>query len=176
MVSINRSVVLSLAIAGIVLISSAAAQERRQVPEFRVFGEPVSQAQKQDIDDLIDLYRESWAQQDAVTLASLHTEDTEWINAYARVFRGADSLLEFLRDRLFPAFDPEVSVQEAANMHTISLRYLNAETVVAHMYTDGARGASRNAAETQRRTHIHLVVVRLGDDWRIAHTVIMDAR
>lgn len=109
-------------------------------------------------------------------MIALHSDDTEWINAYARLFQGAAPLADFLRNRLFPAFSPEVSQQEAANMKTISIRYLGSDAAVVHTYTEGNRGASRNANEDVRRTHIHLVLGKVGTDWRVAHTAIMDAR
>jgi hypothetical protein len=44
------------------------------------------------------------------------------------------------------------------------------------LYTDGQRGASRNAGEDRRRTHVHLVLERQDAGWKIVHTAIMDAR
>jgi len=60
-------------------------------------------------------------------------------------------------------------------MTAISTRYLGPVAII-QMYTDGARGPSRNAGEELRRTHIHLVLEDQGDAWRIVHSVIMDAR
>lgn len=174
--SISRHITLA-ALAGTALLSSAlVAQERRQVPDIAIFGEPATPSQMTAIEDLIEQYRTSWGQQDVAALASLHIEDTEWINAYARVLRGVDELAAFIETRLFPAFEPAVSEQEAANMKLISIRFLSAKAAVVHMYTDGTRGPSRNAEESHRRTHIHIVTVWQGDQWKIAHTAIMDAR
>lgn len=153
-----------------------AAQERRETPPFRTYGEPATSTDSAGIDALIDRYKDAWARQDTSGLIALHAEDTEWINAYARLFQGAAPLADFLRNRLFPGFSPEVSKQEAANMRTISIRYLGRDAAVVHMYTEGNRGASRNANEDVRRTHIHLVLGKEANDWKVAHTVIMDAR
>ncbi len=154
---------------------SAGAQERREVPGFALFGEAAPGAQG-EIDAFIADFKSAWSSQDATALAALHTADTEWINAYARMFRGRDALETFLRDRLFPAFNPAVSVEETLNMRTISIRFIGTDAAVVHMYTDGHRGASRNAGEDARRTHLHLVLADTPDGWRIAHTAIMDAR
>ena len=99
--------------------TSAFAQERREVPEFRTYGTPSSQTAARDIDAFLENYKSAWGRQDADALVALHTDDVEWINAYARMFQGAEPLRAFLKERLFPAFDPAVSRQEAANMKTI---------------------------------------------------------
>lgn len=156
--------------------TSASAQERRQVPEFRTYGTPASQAAVQDIDALIESYKSAWSRQDADALVALHADDVEWINAYARMFQGAEPLRTFLKERLFPAFDPAVSRQEVANMKTISIRYLGDDAAVVHLFTDGQRGPSRNEGEALRRTHLHLVLEEQSAGWRVAHTAIMDAR
>jgi len=167
-----------LVIAVIVVASAvpAMAQERREIPEFRTYGEPASNMQVAAIETALRRFRESWASQDAAAFMALHSDDTEWINAYARIFRGAEPLGDFIENRLFPAFGPLVSREEIADMRPISIRYLSGESVVVHLYTDGSRGQSRNEGEEYRRTHVHLVLDRRGDEWQIVHTVIMDAR
>lgn len=156
--------------------TSAFAQERREVPEFRTYGTPSSQAAAQSIDALIESYKNAWGRQDADALVALHADDVEWINAYARMFQGAEPLRTFLKQRLFPAFDASVSRQEAASMKTISIRYMGDDAAVVHLYTDGQRGPSRNEGETLRRTHLHLVLEKQSAGWKVAHTAIMDAR
>jgi len=153
----------------------ASAQERREVPEFAVFGDGTQQ-NVASVEAFIASFKLAWSSQDAAALAALHTADTEWINAYARMFRGREALETFLRDRLFPEFNPAVSVEETLNMRTISIRFIGDDAAVVHMYTDGHRGASRNAGEDARRTHLHLVLAGTPEGWRIAHTAIMDAR
>lgn len=153
-----------------------AAQERRQVPESRTYGEPASAGDKAAIDVLVQEYKSTWERQDTAGLIALHSPDTEWINAYARMFQGAAPLAEFLEERLFPEFDPKVSKQEVANMRTISIRYLGDDAAVVHMYTESRRGQSRNEGEDVRRTHLHLVLAKQNDAWKVVHTAIMDAR
>lgn len=154
----------------------AAAQERREVPPFRAYGEPGTAEDASAIDRLMDRYKTAWAAQNADAFIALHMQNIEWINAYARLFQGATPLADFLRNRLFPAFSQDVSKQEVANMRTISIRYLGRDAVVVHMYTEGNRGPSRNANEDVRRTHIHLVLGKESNEWKVAHTAIMDAR
>ena len=153
----------------------AEAQQRRDVPDFRTYGEPASDGDATAIEAFLEQYKDAWARQDTDAFIALHAGDTEWINAYARLFQGAAPLAEFLDSQLFPAFEPDVSKQELANMRTISIRYLG-DVAVVHIYTDGERGESRNDGEEMRRTHLHLVVGKQGDAWRVVHTAIMDAR
>ncbi|WP_299471974.1 nuclear transport factor 2 family protein [uncultured Roseibium sp.] len=154
----------------------AISQERRDILPQMTLGVPASENDPNAIDQLIFAYKTAWSAQNTAVLMSLHSPDTEWINAYARIFRGRELLGEFLDDRLFPQFDPNVSVREIDNMKTISRRYVGDGGAVIHMYTDGDRGVSRKDTEDLRRTHIHLVLERQAGTWLIVHTAIMDAR
>lgn len=151
------------------------AQERREVPPRRVYGEPLP-ADRMAVETLFEEYKDAWFRQDTDAYIALHAQDTEWINAYARMFQSADSLADFIEDRLFPAFDSRTSRQEIRNMHTISIRYLGDDAAVIHAYTEGERGPSRNEDEALRRTHVHLVLGKQDGTWKVAHTAIMDAR
>lgn len=162
-------------VCALLLALTVHAQERRELPPLRTYGEPATAADAAAIKALVGEYRNAWAGQDTARLMSLHSADTEWINAYARMFQGAAPLSDFIENRLFPAFDAAVSAQEASNMETVSLRWLPG-AVVIHMFTEGARGPSRNADEQLRRTHLHLVLEKRRQDWKIVHTAIMDAR
>lgn len=152
------------------------AQERREIPAFRSYGKPASAEDKRAVDELIRNFKDAWGRQDTAKLIALHADDVEWINAYARLIQGAEPLGRFLGERLFPAFDPKVSQQEASSMKVISRRFMGDDAAVVHLYTDGQRGPSRNANEQTRRTHLHLVIERQESGWRIVHTAIMDAR
>ena len=92
------------------------------------------------------------------------------------MFTDAASLAHFLETRLFPAFGPGVSRRETENMRLISIRALGEEAAVVHLYTDSARGPSTIEGQNLRRTHFHLVLTRQAEGWKVAHTVIMDAR
>lgn len=164
------------ALAAAALAVPGIAQERREIPPTRAFGQPHDEAERTAVEALIVEYKRAWGAEDADALVALHSEDTEWINAYARMFRGSEALGEFLEHRLFPAFDAETSREEAANMQLISIRYIGDDAAVVHLYTDGHRGASRNAGEDARRTHLHLVLGKQEGGWKIVHTAIMDAR
>ena len=154
----------------------AQAQERREIPAYREIGLVENSAARRALIDWFATFRDAWAREDSATLAELHTADTEWINAYARLFQDGASLERFLETRLFPQFDPQVSATEAANMQLISMRLLGDDAAIIHLYTDGNRGPSRNAGESARRTHMHLVLTRTDQGWKAAHTAIMDAR
>ena len=162
--------------AGIVFVQHGLAQDRRGIPPFRVYGAPAHADDVAAIDSFIDAFRQSWGDQDTEALIALHADDTEWINAYARVFQDAAALGAFLEDRLFPAFDPAISAREAANMKIISIRHIGEDATVIHLYTDTNRGRSRIEGEEMRRTHIHLVLERRPGGWKVVHTAIMDAR
>ena len=154
----------------------ALSQERLQIPEYREVNiEPGSDIQR-ELQDFLDMFRATWGAEDTDGLIALHVEDTEWINAYARMFTDTGSLAQFLEHRLFPAFAPGVSQTEADNMQLISMRALGDDAAVLHLYTDGNRGASTLEGRDLRRTHIHLVLARADDGWKIEHTAIMDAR
>ena len=155
---------------------SSVAQERREVPPTRTYGQPASGEARRAVDALIEEYKDAWSRQDTDAYIALHSEDTEWINAYARLFQGSEPLADFIENSLFPAFDPSTSREEIANMRTISVRYLGDDAAVVHMYTEGRRGAARNEAEDVRRTHLHLVLGEESEQWKIFHTAIMDAR
>ncbi|WP_375207603.1 DUF4440 domain-containing protein [Hyphococcus sp.] len=155
---------------------SALAQERRQVPDAMVFGAPASPADGEALEVAFRAYKKAWGTEDTMALMALHTADTEWINAYARMFRGTETLAEFLEERLFPEFSPETSKREAENMALISTRYIGDDAAVLHLYTDGDRGPSVSDVSELRRTHIHLVWEKRDSAWKVAHTAIMDAR
>lgn len=172
----NKTLRTVLLLLGVLATTGAFSQERREVPEYQVFGAPASVIDEQQIENLILEFKSAWADQDTERFIALHADDVEWINAYARMFRGAQPLSSFLERRLFPAFDSEVSKEEVRNMSAISRRYVGETTAVIHMYTDGTRGKSRVAGEAARRTHLHLVLEKQDEGWRIVHTAIMDAR
>lgn len=156
--------------------SLALAAERREVAPYQEFGEPENAEHRAAVEDLLDAFKTTWAAQDVAAHIALFADDAEWINAYARMFRGRAELEAFLRDRLFPAFDSRVSQQEIRNATLVSVRYLGNDAAVLHLYTDGARGESAIPGQALRRTHLHLVFAKSGEQWKIAHTAIMDAR
>ena len=156
--------------------ASAGAQERREIPEYRTYGEAASPAHRDEVAALLDAYREAWAAQDAEALMAIHAPDAEWINAYARIFQHTQPPRAPPQPRLFPAFPPALSRQDVATTPLISIRYVGDDAVIAHYFTDGNRGASRNDGEAMRRTHFHFVMERRAEGWRIVHTVIMEAR
>ncbi len=152
------------------------AQERREIPDNIIIGAAEAAQDEVAITHLLEAYKAAWYDQDTDALLALHSPDAEWINAYGRILRGRVALGDFLTGRLFPQFDDDVSRREVSNMRTISKRYVGANGAVLHLYTDSDRGSPRSDDQERRRTHIHLVVERVGDRWLIVHTAIMDVR
>ena len=152
------------------------AQERREIPDYREVNIDSGSADRAELLTFLQAYQNAWSAEDTDAFIALHTTDTEWINAYARMFSDADTLARFLETRLFPAFKPGVSRMEAENMQLISMRMIGADAAVLHLFTDGNRGPSAIAGRALRRTHFHLVLSRDSDGWKVAHTAIMDAR
>ncbi|MBT3530447.1 MAG: SgcJ/EcaC family oxidoreductase [Gammaproteobacteria bacterium] len=157
------------------ILTTASAAERREIPEFIELGNPSASTQS-EVEALINSFKSTWATQDTASHIELFSDDAEWINAYARIFRGTEELSVFLRERLFPNFASTVSQQEIVNARLISIRYIDDGAAVIHMYTDGSRGPSAIEGQTLRRTHIHLVAERDNSQWKVVHTAIMDAR
>lgn len=153
--------------------ASASAQERREIPEYRVYGDP---SHAPAIEALINGYRDAWGREDAAAYLELHAADTEWMNAFARIFQGTEALGDFLENRLFPQFDDAIARQDAENMRTISVRYMGDSGAVVHLYTESQRGDARDDRAGDRRVHIHLVLEMQQSAWKIVHTAIMDAR
>ncbi|MEO1489352.1 MAG: SgcJ/EcaC family oxidoreductase [Pseudomonadota bacterium] len=154
-----------------------AAQERGAIPEYRTFGAAPSQADAQALEELFDAYRSAWSRQDAQALAALHTPDTEWTNAFARIIQGSDALQAFLGNRMFPGFPRQVSEAEAESLTPISLRYVGDDVAVWHIYAESRRNGDRDNPQEARRVHFHFVIEKGADNaWRIAHTAIFDAR
>lgn len=161
--------------AALFIAQLVSAAERREILSYMEVG-AYSEESRQAVGELLQAFKLSWANQDVETHIALFAEDAEWINAYARMFRGREDLAAFLEDRLFPNFDALVSKEEMANSRLISIRHLSESAAVIHMATDGRRGDSAIPGELMRRTHIHLVVEKQQGKWLIVHTAIMDAR
>lgn len=155
---------------------SVRGQDRWQIPPYQVFGTPAVSSDALAIETLMEHFKAAWAKQDTKAILTTHAQDIEWINAYARIFRGTDALQVFLQDRLFPAFNPAVSKEEVNNMKAISLRYIGNDAALLHWYTDGHRGTSRNKDGKARRTHLHFVLGKKNGEWKIVHLAIFDAR
>ncbi len=155
---------------------SIQAQERREIPAYREIGVDPGSSVDMELEAFLRAYRDAWGAEDTDALMALHVQDTEWINAYARIFTHSAALAGFLETRLFPAFGPDVARREIENMHLISMRAIGTEAAVLHLFTDSPRGASGIEGQDLRRTHFHLVLTRESGGWKVAHTVIMDAR
>jgi ketosteroid isomerase-like protein len=157
-----------------IMAMSVAASERLSTPDYREYGDASSN--RASVKDFLDQYKSAWAKQDVDALMQLHSDDTEWINAFARIFQNKSDLSHFLKNKMFPNFDISVSEGEMKNLRWISTRYINDTSAILHLATAGNRGVSRDGNESLRRNYFHLVVVKQVDGWKVVHTVIMDAR
>jgi len=154
------------------------AQERRAIPPYKEFGS-VTKEQNNSLNVFLNKYKKAWAKQDALALSKLHSNDTEWTNAFARIIQGRDQLYKFLNNRLFAQFSREVAESEIDKMAAISTRYLDSDIAIIHLYTDSSRRMNSDGYSATRRVHIHLVAQRnknRDQEWQIVHTAIMDAR
>lgn len=154
----------------------SAGQDRREIPDYRTYGTIPSQEDLDEIAALLQAFKAAWSNQNTSNLMSLHSEDTEWINAFGRMFQSRVDLKEFISNRLFPNFPAATSKGEMDNLRLISTRYIGESVVIFHLYTESDRGASRNVDEELRRTHMHLVLAKSTGDWKIEHTAIFDVR
>ncbi len=156
------------------LLSTAHAQQRGEIPEYKVFGAAQNQQEAEQIARLVNDYQSAWSELDAQKLIALHTSNTEWTNAFARMFQDSKSLEAFLEKRLFPQFKQMFSKNQTLTFKPVSLRYLGTDAAVIHLYIEFQTDSSR--PEIIRRTHFHLVAQQIGPTWKIAHTSIMDPR
>lgn len=156
------------------LFSQCAAANYYPTPEYQVFGEPNSESDQQAIDQLIVQFRKAWANRDAAALAELHSPDVEWVNAFGRTFRGADALEDFLANRLFPEFAPQVWQEAMSSYRPISRRYLGSDTVVISALTQSGPGSA--VGDAGRRVSFVFVLNKQNSQWRIVHQTIADIR
>lgn len=144
------------------------------VPENHVFGQAPSYEDKKAVDELMQRFKEAWANEDATAVAATHSADTEWTNAFGRILRGSDALKDFLENDLFPEFDSEISKREMENYKQISRRYLGRDAVIIQAYTESNRGSSVGAGN--RKIYLNFVLSKNEGKWVIVHQVITDVR
>ncbi|RBP51729.1 YybH family protein [Arenicella xantha] len=144
------------------------AQARGEIPAYAHFGDKKTAS----IDDFITQYQTAWRELDASSFAKMHSKDTEWTNAFARIFRGREALEIFVKERLFPQFAQMQSNIDTLDLHAISSRILSDSAAVLHLYTDLGTPTDQSV----RRVHFHLVLANNGGEWEIVHTAIMDPR
>lgn len=155
------------------------------LPEYRVFGEPANPADPAAIADLMRRFGQAWGTQDVDGAVKAYTEDAEWINAFADVYRGHEALRgqfawlfeRFESGRDEPAGEAKDEAPRPALIRgPLSLRYIGDDAAVIHSYTESDWGVNRDGSEL-RRVHITYVLEKHPDgEWLIAHQMIMDAR
>lgn len=155
------------------------------IPEYRVFGMPPSRSDEAAIYETMQSFGIAWGTQDVEGAVAAYTEDAEWTNAFADVYRGHDEIrAQFAR--LFARFesdqDEAVEAEDSEDSEPtmkrgqISLRYIGPDAAVAHSYTESDWGMNRDGGGL-RRVHITFVLEKQEDgQWLIAHQMIMDAR
>jgi len=159
--------------------------EYAPLPEFRVFGKPAAVSDEAAISDLMRRFGQAWGTQDVDSAVAAYTDDAEWINAFADVYRGHEELRgQFTR--LFERFESGEDEAEGAEGNKaqrpamkrgqLSLRYIGDDAAVVHSYTESDWGVSRDDSGL-RRVHITFVLEKQqAGNWLIAHQMIMDAR
>lgn len=152
------------------LNAQSLAQERGELPPYVHYGSEKAAS----IDAFVAQYQTAWRELDADLFANLHSKDTEWTNAFARIFRGRKELKGFVDKRLFPQFAQMQSAIDSLTLKPISSRSLSGSVTVLHLYTDFGSAADPSS----RRVHFHLVLNKNKnkDQWEIVHTAIMDPR
>lgn len=158
----------------VLLLSQSAVADYYPTPEYRIFGEPNSESDKKAIDQLIEQFREAWANREAAAVAKLHSLDVEWVNAFGRTFRGANELEDFLANRLLPGFAPQVWQEAMRRYRPISRRYLGSDTAIISALTQSGPGSA--AGDAGRRVSFVFVLNKQGGKWRIVHQTISDIR
>jgi len=166
----------------------AAAQEEAHLnedyaplPEYRVFGEPATASDEEAIDELMQRFGKAWSTQSVEATVAAYTEDAEWTNAFAAVYRGHEELRDrftwlFERFGSGPEEDAEEEEKPALKRGKLSLRYLGDDAAVIHSYTESDWAGNRDGREI-RRVHVTYVLEKQEDgEWLIAHQMIMDAR
>jgi len=157
----------------LLLTSLSSAQSFYPVPDYRDYGSPDSQEQTQEVDAFILEFRKAWRHQDAATVAALHTQDVEWINAFGRTFRGQDNLRTFLETALFPGFSSAQWQEAMASYRPVSRHYLG-DVVVINSQLHSSPGSA--AEGDQRRVSLNFVLIRQAGQWQIAQQIISDIR
>lgn len=155
----------------ILLASGFASADFYPLPDYRVFGKAYSEADERAIDQLIERFRIAWVNQDAATVAAIHSDEVEWINAFGRTYRGADQLEKFLATTLFPAVVAEAWRQATASYIPVSRRYLGTDTAVINAQMHSIPGSA-----ISRRVYLNFVLTKHDGKWEIAQQVISDIR
>jgi ketosteroid isomerase-like protein len=182
--------IVAIAVIAVAVVNDVQAQETvaadyAPLPEFRVFGQPAAASDEAAIAELMRRFGAEWGSADVEGAVATYTEDAEWTNAFADVYRGHDALRQQFT-QLFERFesgsmqgagpgDKEASRPELKRGR-VSLRYLGDDAAVVHTYTESDWGVNREG-EGLRRVHVTFVLEKQQDGrWLIAHQMIMDAR
>ena len=144
------------------------------LPEFVTIGAPASEEDLAAIREVLMKGGVAWGSGDASALASIYSEDAEWMNAFGQVRRGSEAIEAYLGD-LFEDQDEEMAEFEEQSGSAISLRFIGDDVAIFHGVTRSTRMGALEGAE-ERRVHNTQVLEKRGDTWMIVHDHISDAR
>jgi uncharacterized protein (TIGR02246 family) len=161
---------------GVILFAASIAAHADYYPslEYKVYGSPSVESDKNAIDGVIANLWSAWAAHNAAAVARVHTIDAEWTNAFGRTYRGSKELEEFLSSGLFPAFDKEISKKEAESYVPISRRYIGQDAAVITGRIESNRGSS--VGSSNRKIGFTFVLTKIKQEWKISNQVITDLR
>ncbi len=117
----------------------------------------------------------AFATLDAQALRTVYASDADWVDASGRALHGREAIVGHLRV-LFAA--PHFAAGSLVGPPTLSLRWLDGDTVVATTYLE-RRGQRTLDGRTLPpcRTHSLKVLTRVGPDgWQIVSDIYADAR
>lgn len=134
---------------------------------------PAASSEEESIGDVLIALGMGFANRDAEAVASLYTEDAEWLNAFGDWRQGRDEILAEM-EHLFSS--PDFTAGRPVGPPTGSVRLLRPEVAVAWTYQEieGQRMIGSGAEVGTRRNHSMLVLTREGDQWLIAAQMFMD--
>ena len=166
-----------------VLAQVGADSLRARYPEFKVFGNPVSDQDKEAVWKVMEKLGEGWRTGDAGLVASCYAADAEWTNAFGNVEHGRENIQKY-HQWFFKEFNLGNANTDAENDPAedkdkfegrgISIRYLGDDVAVSHGLTFTAMGKA--AGKELRKIHTTYVLAKQDGKWEIVHQMIMDER
>lgn len=112
--------------------------------------------------EFVSEFRHAWQTQSCGRIAHLLSSQVIWVNAYGELFNGAPEVLQHLKGTLCPAFDPDISREEAQQMFVSAMQHVGDDAVSIQLMTKGSG----------RGTAVCLVAAETANKWMIHHCVI----
>lgn len=132
-------------------------------------------ADEESVVHLLLVVATAFATRDADALRAVYARDADWIDASGRALRGRDAIVAHLRD-LFAT--PHFDAGSLVGPPTLSLRWLDAGTVVATTYLERhpLRTLDGQTLPPSRTHSLKVLTRRDPDDWQIVSDLYADAR